>query len=531
MRHVNRNIRSELHRVRVEHDWPSADADLYTSLGVSKDELSVFQQELRGEVITPASPGYDRDRKGSGSSPFESRPMLIVYCNVFNDVAVCLAWARRHGWWITTRSGGHSTAGYSVNSGLVIDVSRLDSVTVDVGAQVAKVGPGIQFYDLNTQLATYGLHIPGGGCGNVAVGGFMQGGGYGFTSRKFGINCDNVLALTVMLADGTVVVADPNVNDDLFWAVRGGTGNQFGIVLEITYRLHRLDECFGFTVAWELADAPHAMAAMQRAYTFSQDTVDVGFMGGICQLGDAPRTVFTMFGVYPGSEQGWREAFQPMLDVGSPTVGSPTTGTYAELDEHLIDNYLPGVPPGETFELKDSGYIVEEMSADEWAELLDYHDEHTPNHYNILFVEPYGGVINTVPEGFNAFIHRNAYMDLYVDSFWQRGTDFTDEAAARTFLDGYFEIIDRHTAGEKYQNYPQRRFDDWRWAFFADAYNSLLFVKRKYDPDGVFHFEQSIGPYPDDPGIRRSTAPSRFSDPAITEQPWSRLLRDEPHGA
>jgi FAD/FMN-containing dehydrogenase len=523
---VNRRVRSQLHQQRIDDTWPPDGHQAYEDLGVSKAELAKLQSELRGTAVTPGTPGYDKDRMGSGNSQYESWPKLIVYCKVINDVAVCLAWAKRHKWWITCRSGGHSTAGFSVNSGMVIDVSELDYIVVDPANKIAHVGPGAQFYDLNTTLASFGLHVPGGGCGSVSAGGFVQGGGFGFTSRKYGMNCDNVEAVLMMLADGSLVRADADTNPDLFWAVRGGTGDQFGVLLDITYRLHDLDEVWGFALKWSLDEAPAAMARMQQDYTLSLDTIDVSYMGGITRL--QGKTVFTMFGVYPGKKKDGKKALEPLLETGKPELAVSQVGTYAELDEHLIDNFLPGVPPGITFEAKDCAYVTELLGADDWAEILAYHDQHTPNDYNIMFVEPYGGVTNTMPAGFNAFIHRDTYMDLYVDSFWQREWSFTGEEAANEFLKGYMALIGKHSDGQKYQNYPRRDAPDFRWAYWRDAYNSLLFVKQKYDPDGVFNFLEAITPYPNDPGIHRSDAPSTFSSPTIEYEPWSRAGRREP---
>jgi len=90
------------------------------------------------------------------------------------------------------------------------------------------------------------VHTPGGGCPDVCVGGYMQGGGYGFTSREFGMNCDNVVEFHMMLADGSIVVANPNQNRNLFWAVRGGTGNNFGVLLSVTYKLYSLYNVWGW---------------------------------------------------------------------------------------------------------------------------------------------------------------------------------------------------------------------------------------------------------------------------------------------
>src|SRR5262249_31010537 len=145
-----------------------------------------------------------------------------------------------------------------------------------------------------------------------------QGGGFGFTSRMFGMNCDNVQAILMMLADGSLIQADADTNPDLFWAVRGGTGNQFGVLLDITYRLHELDELWGFALRWSLHDAPNAMAVMQQDYTLAMETANVGYMGGITQM--KGETVFVFIGTHPGDEAAGKKAIEPLLSTGSPSL-------------------------------------------------------------------------------------------------------------------------------------------------------------------------------------------------------------------
>jgi FAD/FMN-containing dehydrogenase len=135
------------------------------------------------------------------------------------------------------------------------------------------VGSGTPFRKLNLMLDAVGLHVPGGGCETVCVAGYMQGGGYGFTSRLYGMNCDNVVGFTLVLADGTVVRARQGDHEDLFWAVRGGTGNQFGVLVDVEYRLVELERLFGFGLRFPLTNkaevetASRVLADLQKYYS------------------------------------------------------------------------------------------------------------------------------------------------------------------------------------------------------------------------------------------------------------------------
>src|SRR5262249_11195490 len=220
------------------------------------------------------------------------------------------------------RSGGHNTAGHCVNSGLVIDLGRMNHVSVDPDRKRATVGPGASFEKINAVLDQYHLHAPGaGGCAKVCAGGYVQGGGYGFTSLMYGMSSDNVVRMVVALADGSIVEADEQTNSPLFWALRGGTGNNFGVVLEVTYQLRDLWKVWGFGIRWKMDAAPAALAAMQRHFTGDATPKRLGYQ---CLMewveGDVDvegkkirRPVLQMRGMYDGSKAEARAALGPML--------------------------------------------------------------------------------------------------------------------------------------------------------------------------------------------------------------------------
>ena len=219
---------------------------------------------------------------------------------------------------VTCRSGGHNTAGYSVlTGGIVIDMSLFHSIRIDPVSRTATVGPAVPFQKLNKALDEYGLHVPGGECEDVNIAGYMQGGGYGFTSRQFGMNCDNVLQFTMMTYDSTgphVVVASPVRNPGLFWAVRGGTGNNFGVLLEVTYQLYPLGQLWGFGIKWvDLADAPAALLAMQDGYMKYGASPALGHLPVIMvQKGDTEASLGT-YGLFNGTREEGMAAIQPLL--------------------------------------------------------------------------------------------------------------------------------------------------------------------------------------------------------------------------
>ena len=203
--------------------------------------VAALEAKLVGRIVVRSSPDYNDARQESNPA-FQAYPEIIVYCVCENDVLECLAVAQSYDVWVAVRCGGHSTAGYSVNSGMVVDLSEMKGVVLDAAAERVHVLPGTNFDQFNGAMNRTGWHVPTGACGSVCVGGFVQGGGYGYTSRAFGIQSDLVESFRVALANGTIVQANAHDHPDLYLAMRGGTGGNFGVLLQVTYRMHRLDQ-------------------------------------------------------------------------------------------------------------------------------------------------------------------------------------------------------------------------------------------------------------------------------------------------
>ncbi|MFN2417999.1 MAG: FAD-binding oxidoreductase, partial [Candidatus Limnocylindria bacterium] len=143
-----------------EATWPGAPGDALAPLGLSRGDLTRMDAALSGTIVLPGSPSYDTDRQGNPLYP--ASPRIIVKCATFKDVRLALGWAHEHGWPLTCRSGGHSTAGYSLNDGMILDVAGIDGIGIDTVAGTARIGAGAQFGAINSTLDLYGLHVPGG---------------------------------------------------------------------------------------------------------------------------------------------------------------------------------------------------------------------------------------------------------------------------------------------------------------------------------------------------------------------------------
>jgi len=451
------------------------------------EALAGLELRLVGRVVLPTSPDYNDARQESNPA-FQAYPELIVYCACERDVLECLALARSFGLWVAVRSGGHSTAGYSVNNGMVIDLSEIQGVILDPATQCVHVRSGTDFDHFNGAMNGTGWHVPTGACGNVRVGGFVQGGGYGYTSRAFGIQSDMVESFRVALADGTIVTANARENSNLFWAMRGGTGGNFGVLLQVTYRMVRLDQVWAWSISWDEAHAAEVLTLMQRDFMRTGAPDALGYMMNLGFHDGAP--AYMVQGMFCGTREAGLQAIAPLLAIPSAQLLVDRTGTYPDMNVWLEDHpyTLPENLPDGVAETKASGYISAPLGTEDWQRIITFFKT-SPNTYSLAYLEPYGGAINRYPVQDSAFIHRDVDADLVVDVFWTSAEERTQmEAWLAEFMGQFGGFMNGHV----YQNYPCADLQDFARAYWGPAYPRLQEVKARYDPTNFFRFQQSI---------------------------------------
>lgn len=484
----------------------------FTGLGVPRGLIEDLKPFL-DRIVMKGDPHYNEARR-EWNPLFQAYPLIIAYCEVPAEVQLCVATAVKHNLAIAIRSGAHSTAGYSVNDGFVIDVSRFKTMTLDANAMTFKVGPGVNFDLFNAALASTGLHVPTGACGDVCVGGFMQGGGYGYTSRNFGINCDNVAEVVVLLANGGIVRANANQNQDLFWAVRGGTGGNFGVLLEVTYALQPLASVWAFAVQWDIGQAAAALLELQTNYAQTGAPQQLGYMMNVGFNGTTP--VALIQGMYCGSADAGLQAISSLLAIPTAQLLVNQTGTYAAMDAYLDDNPYPMPNPTGIYEDKISGYINTPLALSDWQAIVDQ-VLRGPGVNCLLYTEPYGGAINAYPANGNSFTHRDVDMNIVLDTFW---TTAEERAVSEQWLLDFQQLMERYFCNQKYQNYPRSSYEQYRMLYWGSAFDALLSIKRKYDPTSVFVYQQSITPWPDAAKRPTASVSPRFPDqPIVYELP------------
>ncbi|KAI3542951.1 hypothetical protein CSPX01_06547 [Colletotrichum filicis] len=259
---------------------------------IKRDALKSCVEEVFGgnaalRIVTPTDPTYHDARIGEAIQ-FTQMPVLIAYAEKPYEVAPLIQCAKTSGIKAVPRTGGHHFLGYSaLQDALVIDITHIDYVNIAADKKTATVGAGIRFGALYTALGQQGLDWTGGICPTVGISGFLSAGGFNMQMRQNGLGVDNVESAKVVTSDGCIVTASRDENADLFFAIRGGGGGSYGIVIEWTLRMYEFPRSAMVYLQWNGSDtrfdiaktfhewAPRADSALSSQVNLYKNRTDV----------------------------------------------------------------------------------------------------------------------------------------------------------------------------------------------------------------------------------------------------------------
>jgi FAD/FMN-containing dehydrogenase len=366
---------------------------------------------VKGRVVEPTHPDYDTAR-ALYNAMIDKRPAAIAYCVDEADVAAAVRYGTEHGLRIAVRSGGHNGGGLgSVDDGLVIDLSELNEVTVDPAASLARVGGGTLLSKLVEVTHQHGLTVPVGIVGTTGVGGLTLGGGVGHLTRAFGLTIDNLVAATVVLADGSIVQTDVEREPDLFWAIRGGGGN-FGIVTSFSFRCHPLTNVLAGPVLYDLDDAAELMRWYDGFIASAPD--ELGGFFAYLSVPPGPhfpeelhlRKVCAVIWTQPGEEE--TPALQEARSYGTPLLDGVAPMPFPVWNT-AFDALLP---PGEQWYWR--GDFIAELSDDLIAAHVEWMPQ-APTWKSTMHMYPTGGAAARVRGMYGANYDRLARIKAQYD--------------------------------------------------------------------------------------------------------------------
>ena len=447
---------------------------------------------VRGNVIAPGDAGYDQAR-AVYNGMIDKHPAAIARCRDTADVITCVRFAREHCVEIAVRGGAHHAAGLSVwDDALVIDMSLMRSTTVSPEDHTVRADAGCTWGDVDHATVAFGMATPSGFLSSTGVAGLALGGGIGYLSRRFGLTVDNLIAADVVLADGTFVTASASSHSDLLWALRGGGGN-FGIVTSFTFRCHDIGEhgtIIGGPVLYDIADT----AAVMRWYRELMPSLPEELSGWIALLTIPPAPPFPeeLWGrkacgivwCYTGAHDKADEVLEPVKTFGSPLV----VGLHPMPFTVLQSAFDPLYPAGLQWYWR-TDFFTEISDA-----AIDVHVTYgpqLPTGHSTMHMYPIDGAASRVAQDATAFAYRGgvwAGVIVGVDP------DPANAGLISQWARDYWTALHPHSAGGGYINFMMAEGQERIKAAYRGNYDRLAQVKRRYDPDNVFHINQNIQP-------------------------------------
>lgn len=448
-----------------------------------------LRERTRGRVVAIGDPGYDEARRVYNAM-IDRHPAAVVECVDTADVIETVHFAADTGVDLSIRGGSHSVPGFGTNDGgVVVDMSRMKGIRVNPHTHTARAEGGCTWGDFNHATHAYGLATTGGIVSTTGIAGLTLGGGIGYLTRGLGLSCDNLISADVVTADGRVLVASEKENDDLFWALRGGSGN-FGVVTSFEYQLHEVDDIYAGIFFYPIERTRDVLAFYDDFVTDAPE--ELGLFPAFQIAPPLPfipeaehgKTFIAIVSCWAGDLDEGEAQIAPIRDA-APTVAAMVTPMPYPALNSAFDELLP---PGLQHYWKASfstGLTDGAIAAHaEWGPQV-------PALNSTVHIYPINGAANRVPPDATAFAYRDAKFATVIAGMWP---DPADNTANTQWVKDYYAALQPHSEAGGYVNFmagdDQHRIRD----NYKGNYDRLAQVKAAYDPDNLFHVNQNIQP-------------------------------------
>jgi FAD/FMN-containing dehydrogenase len=457
-----------------------ADRPIVGPLGGVIDDVAIqeLRASLRGEVLRPGDHGYDAARKVFNGM-IDRHPALLVRCAGVADVIRGVDFARTHDLMLSVRSGGHSVAGTAVcEGGLMLDLSDMKGIRIDPVRRIAQAQPGLTLGEFDHETQAFGLATTTGVVSMTGLAGLTLGGGVGWLNGKHGLACDNLLAADVVTADGRLLKASAEENDDLFWGLRGGSGN-FGVVTSLTYQLHEVGPVLGGAVVYPFDQARDILRSYHEYMrTCPDELVTIGSLG----TGPDGSPVAAIAVCYCGPIEAGERVVRPLRTLGTPLEDSIQPMPYRTIQSGSDAAF----PFGQQHYWKAAW--LKELSDDAIEVILRFAAEKPSAATGIALQEMHGAAARVAHDG-TAFPHRDSHYDFLILSQWADAADSEKNIEwTRALFDAMQPFLERGV----YVNDLGEEGEDRVRAAYGANYDRLAALKARYDPTNFFRVNQNV---------------------------------------
>jgi FAD binding domain/Berberine and berberine like len=433
---------------------------------------------LRGQMIWPDDAGYDAAR-AVFNGMIDRRPLAVIQPVDASDVVRCIQFARRHDLPISVRGGGHGVAGHAVCDGaIMLDLSRMKDVRVDSETRTARAEAGLTLGEFDRATQSFGLATTLGVVSVTGIAGLTLGGGLGWLNGRYGLACDNLLSADIVTADGQLLTASAQENEDLFWGIRGGGGN-FGVVTSFEYRLHPVDLVLAGALSYPLSMAPRMLRFYDGFVKAAPDQLSTAVSLARTPTGAATLTIAAC---YCGPIEEGEQLLHPLRTFQSPMDDGiqplPYTALQSALDERFPSGRLHYWKSGWLRDLTDGA-----------IETLLKSLPLMPSSASSVGMQQMHGVASRIPPSATAFPHRAEQYDFLILSQW---SDPTDSDRNIGWTRALFQAMQPYLEESVYVNNLGDEGTERVKAAYGENYWQLAALKRTFDPDNVFRANQNV---------------------------------------
>ena len=443
-------------------------------------DVRALRLELSGPLLLPGDKGYEEARR-IWNGAFDRHPAMIVRCSSAADVVRAVQFARSFDLLVAVRGGGHSLPGHSVcDRGIVIDLSRMDSVRIDASSGTASVEPGVLLGQMDRATQAAGFAVPAGTVSHTGVAGLTLGGGFGRLTRKYGLTIDHLLSADVVTASGKQLKASAKDNPDLFWAIRGGGGN-FGIVTAFEFQMRPLTHpLIGGDLVYSFA---HAREVLRHLADYVFEAPDEMWVDPILET----------------EANGSRQLLVNVCHCGETSAAKREVDRLRSFGRILHDNvgpksYVTLQSEHDARSPHGRGYYMSGVSVDRLEPALidltlDRMQQPGSGMAKISFTQN-GGAIARVPIDQAAFANRTPMHNIVVRASW----DDRSEAEVKT---SWGRVVAKDLQGfsqRYYANLSQAEAQSRTRIFYGENLDRLRAIKKKYDPTNLFRLNPNIEP-------------------------------------
>jgi FAD/FMN-containing dehydrogenase len=451
--------------------------------------LDELDRAMRGPLLRRGGVGYAGARAPWNRRFDDVLPRAVAQPLDTADVQAIVRWAGKHHVRLGIRSGGHSYAGLSSTTGLLVDLRRLSAVSLLPDGR-ATIGAGATLGHAYARLWSAGRRtIPGGSCPSVGIAGLTLGGGHGFVARAFGLACDSLRAVRIVTADGSAHDVSAGSRPGLFWALRGGGAGSFGVVTRLTFATRKVATVTTFALTWPWAAAADVVAAWQAFMATAPDELSSVLALRVPQTtGGTPKVAVN--GLFLGPKPAAARALAA-LTGGDP---APATASVVQRSFAAATAYVAG-GENEPRRIAGSSRVARAPLGANGREALveavetRHADPRLRGGGIVLF--GFGGAVARVPRTATAYVHRDARFSLEIVGLWTSPAKAV-ETANLAWIRQARLALSPFTSGEALQNYADRSLASWKRAYYAENLERLVATKHAVDPQNRFRHAQSI---------------------------------------